>query len=206
MDFSAFAGYNRPMNNLFIEGPIQTGKSTLIRKTLREFFGPSHAGVYGFTSQRLTDADGNLLGFRLAPAGAALSVTADPDACDNVFKAFTAGGSRVDMTVFETTGIRYMDEAFAAAKAGQAKIILLDEIGGHELSSKAFRQKLYQLLDSEYPCVGVVKSPANTRRMDDSLLALNEELHRHLTVVTDFAEAFRRIQISDRRSFQPENE
>ena len=192
--------YNRHMNNLFIEGPIQTGKSTLIRKVLCEFFGPSLEGVAGFTSQRLTDADGQLLGFRLAPADAALTIVCDPASADNVFKSFTADGTRVDMSVFETAGIRYMDEALKAAKAGQAQVILLDEIGGHELASDAFRQKLYQLLDSEFPCVGVIKSPANTKRMDDSLLALNDELHSHLTITKDFAETFERWQTLDCRS------
>ena len=191
MDFCSSSSYNQFMNNLFIEGPIQTGKSTLIRKVLREFYGPSLEGVAGFTSQRLTDADGQLLGFRLAQADAALTVVCDPAAADNVFKHFTPTGTRVDMSVFETAGIRYMDEALKAAKAGQAQVILLDEIGGHELASDAFRQKLYQLLDSEFPCVGVIKSPANTKRMDDSLLALNDELHSHLTITKDFAEAFK---------------
>ena len=200
MDFLPLQLYNKRMNNLFIEGPIQTGKSTLIRKVLREFFGPSLEGVAGFTSQRLTDADGQLLGFRLAQADAALTVVCDPAAADNVFKHFTPTGTRVDMSVFETAGIRYMDEALKAAKAGQAQVILLDEIGGHELASDAFRQKLYQLLDSEFPCVGVIKSPANTKRMDDSLLALNDELHSHLTITKDFAEAFERCQTLDCRS------
>ena len=201
MDFCSSSSYNQFMNNLFIEGPIQTGKSTLIRKVLREFFGPSLEGVYGFTSQRLTDAGGQLLGFRLAPADAALTVVCDPAAADNIFKQFTPDGARVDMSVFETAGIRYMDEALEAAKAGQAQVILLDEIGGHELASDAFRQKLYQVLDSEYLCVGVVKSPDNTRRMDPALVRLNAGLHEHLTVTKDFAEAFERWQISDCTSF-----
>ena len=34
MDFLTSQLYNRRMNNLFIEGPIQTGKSTLIRTML----------------------------------------------------------------------------------------------------------------------------------------------------------------------------
>ncbi len=198
--------YNRRMNNLFIEGPIQTGKSTLIRKVLWEFFGPSLDGVAGFTSQRLTDADGQLLGFRLAPADAALTVVCNPSAADNVFKQFTPGGARVDMSVFETAGIRYMEEALEAAKAGQAQIILLDEIGGHELTSDAFRRKLYQLLDSEYPCVGVIKSPDNTRRMDPALVQLNDELHAHLTVTKDFAEAFRCFRTSECTSLNTKKE
>ena len=176
------------MKNIFLEGPIQTGKSTFIRKVLKEIFGPDLDGVAGFTSQRLTDPDGNLRGFRLAPAAADLSVVADPSETDNVFKCFTPDGPVVDMNIFETAGIRYMDEALAAAKAGRAKMILLDEIGGHELESGLFRSKLYELLDSDCPCIGVVKSPDNTRRMDPALLKLNAKLHEHVTVTTDFAE------------------
>ncbi len=177
------------MNNLFIEGPIQTGKSTTIRKVLKEVFGPSLTGVYGFTSQRLTDTGGQLLGFRLAPAHAALSVVADPAACDKVFKAFTPQGPQVDMRVFETAGVAYLDEAFSQAKAGQARLILLDEIGGHELKNDTFRCRLYELLDSDIPCIGVVKSAENTKRMDPTLLQMNEELHCRLSVITDL-EAF----------------
>ena len=176
------------MNNIFLEGPIQTGKSTFIRKLLKERFGPDLNGVSGFTSQRITDPDGRLLGFCLAPAAAELSVIADPTGTDNVFKRFTSDDPVVDMDVFETAGIRYMSEAITKAKAGQTRVVLLDEIGGHELQSEAFRTKLYELLDSDCPCVGVIKSPDNTRRMDPALLEWNSELHKHLTVTTDFAE------------------
>ena len=171
------------MNNVFIEGPVQTGKSTLIRKILKEKYGTGLDGVSGFTSQRITDSDGNLLGFRLAPAAAELEAAldsfgaADISGLDNVFKYFTPEGPRVDMAVFGNAGIRYMDEALDKAKAGLTSVILLDEIGGHELASEAFRSKLYELLDSAYPCVGVIKSADNTRRMESDLAQLNEELH-----------------------------
>ena len=180
--------YNMPMNTLFLEGPIQTGKSTLIRKILREVFDQDLSGVAGFTSQRITDSDGNLLGFRLAPAASDLSVTADSVGTDNVFKYFTPSGSKTDMSVFETTGIELINEAYAAVKEGRAKVVLLDEIGGHELASSAFRNELYKLLDSDVPCIGVVKSQSNTKHMDPTLLMLNKELHNKLTVVTEFDE------------------
>lgn len=171
------------MNNVFIEGPVQTGKSTLLRKLLKEKCGPELEGISGFTSQRVTDDDGNLLGFRLAPANADLSIALDSfdvgdiSEIDHVFKYFTPDGPHVDMDVFENAGIEYMDEALAKAKAGLTNVILLDEIGGHELASEAFRSKLYELLDSDYPCVGVIKSADNTRRMDPKLVRLNAELH-----------------------------
>ena len=184
MDFHPLWDYNEPMNNMFIEGPVQTGKSTTIRKVLNERFGPDLKGVAGFTSQRITDADGHLLAFRLAPAEAKLSIAADPDGLDNIFKRFTQDGPVIDLDVFETTGVAYLEDALAKAKAGQASLVLLDEIGGHEMNCETFCTRLYELLDSDIPCVGVVKSPDNTKRMDPTLLQRNEELHAHLTVTT----------------------
>lgn len=173
------------MNNLFIEGPVQTGKSTTIRKALRDVFGPDLNGVAGFTSQRVTDSNGQLLGFRLAPADAEISLVADPASLDNVFKHFTPKGPRIDLGVFESSGAAYLTDALKTSQAGQTKVILLDEIGGHEMRCAAFRTALYELLDSEYPCIGVVKSKDNTKRMDPTLLTLNEKLHAHLSVSTE---------------------
>ena len=51
-------------NVLFLEGPIQTGKSTLIREILGEHL--QECG--GFTSQRLVDSTGETRGFRIGPA------------------------------------------------------------------------------------------------------------------------------------------
>ncbi len=49
---------------LFLEGPIQTGKSTLIREVL----GSHLQECGGFASQRLVDASGQTKGFRIGPA------------------------------------------------------------------------------------------------------------------------------------------
>ena len=185
------------MNNIFIEGPVQTGKSTLIRRILKEKYGPNLERVAGFTSQRVTDSGGNLLGFRLAPAGADLSAALDSfgvssvSEIDNVFKYFAADGPHIDMDVFESAGIGYMNEALNKAKAGQSDLVLLDEIGGHELASGVFRNKLYELLDSDCLCVGVIKSSDTARRMDPALTGLNAELHKKIPV-TDNRDEFER--------------
>lgn len=173
------------MNNLFIEGPIQTGKSTLIRRMLREVFGPDLNGVAGFTSQRVIDRSGQLLGFRLAPANEDISIVASPVEMDNIFKWFASDGPHVDMSVFETVGIDYIKNALTRFESGRAHIVLLDEIGGHELASDIFRRALYELLDSDAPCIGVVKSPANTLHMDSTLMQRNDELHRKVSVITE---------------------
>ena len=180
------------MNNLFIEGPIQTGKSTTIRSVLKERFGSDLEGVAGFTSQRVTNLNGQLLAFRLAPAAEDISIVLDikpepvfvRDVLNNVFKWFAPDGPHVDMRVFETAGVAYMKNAQTDVKSGRAQIVLLDEIGGHELASDVFRHELYELLDSDIPCVGVIKSRDNTRNMDPTLLAFNEELHNRISAVT----------------------
>ena len=50
--------------HLFLEGPIQKGKSTL----LRELLAPYMNEVGGFTSQRLLDSEGETVAFRIGSA------------------------------------------------------------------------------------------------------------------------------------------
>ena len=68
---------------LMLEGPIQTGKSTLIRTML----GDHLPKCGGFTSQRLIDASGRTKGFRLCPAAADLTGP-DEGITEDVFKYF----------------------------------------------------------------------------------------------------------------------
>ena len=194
------------MNNLFIEGPIQRGKSTLIREVLKKFYGPGldgrpepdagtgiagGKGVGGFTVQRMTfptqGAD-KRFGFRLmeasAPIWAHTCVVATDEALlksDGVFKVVGPSGGRTNMNVFDTKAVALMQQAYDDAKAGRIGIILLDEIGGHELSCPGFCKKLYELLDSDIPCIGVIKHPDSARRMDPTIAKANEELHEKIT-------------------------
>ena len=69
------------------------------------------------------------------------------------------------------------------------------------MKNDAFRRRLYELLDSEIPCVGVIKSPANTRRMDDSLLALNEELHGVMDAMADNVSSVSECQMTADTNF-----
>ena len=180
------------MNNLFLEGPIQTGKSTLIREVLHEACGPELTGVGGFTVQRMhfpTPGNDKRFGFRLMPAAAPIKAhtcvtTTDENllASDGVFKLTGCeGGSRTNMEVFETKGVTLLTQALEDAKAGRIGLVLLDEIGGHEMKCRKFMSLLNRLLDSDIPCIGVIKHPDSTRRMDPSLLEANEELHKKIT-------------------------
>lgn len=200
------------MNNLFIEGPIQRGKSTLIREVLKKFYGPGldgrpeldgkpepdsetnaagGKGVGGFTVQRMsfpTQGADKRFGFRLmeasAPIWAHTCVVATDEALlksDGVFKVVGPSGGRTNLEVFESKAVALMEQAARDAEEGRIGIILLDEIGGHELSCPGFCKKLYELLDSDIPCIGVIKHPDSARRMDPTIAKANEELHEKIT-------------------------
>ena len=188
------------MNNFFIEGPIQRGKSTLIREVLKKFYGPEldgstgiacGRGVGGFTVQRMrfpTQGADKRFGFRLmeasAPIWAHTCVVATDEALlksDGVFKVVGPSGGRTNLEVFESKAVALMEQAARDAEEGRIGIILLDEIGGHELSCPGFCKKLYELLDSDIPCIGVIKHPDSARRMDPTIAKANEELHEKIT-------------------------
>lgn len=175
---------------LFLEGPIQTGKSTLIRNVL-ETLGEG-SGVAGFISQRLTAPDSNdgtddTVAFRIAPAGEPLTrpvkdIISWPNPGEEeclakgVFKYFDKDGVTKHPKVFQGIGLSYLTKS-----VDSSKLILLDEIGGHELDVPEYRKALYEVLASGKPCIGVIKHPESTKRMDAGLVELNAELHRIIT-------------------------
>ena len=169
-------------NNLFLEGPIQTGKSTLIRELLGEHL--KKCG--GFTSQRLISTDGRTIGFRIGPA-AVTELTApvasmrpgaapamDPDEFSSRSSIpplpeylLTAPDGTVYTGVFkyfDRMGRTHKDQeifdvlgTFYLTAAETKPLVLLDEIGGSELLSDPFRNALCNLLASDIPCLGVLK-------------------------------------------------
>ena len=170
---------------LFLEGPIQTGKSTLIRACLGEHL--SECG--GFTSQRLIGPDGNTRGFRLCPASAPLTAPVEGIAgediagegfADGVFKYFRPEGPAYqDQQVFDRLGVQLL----GASK--NTPLILLDEVGGSELLREPFRKKLDEVLGSGVPCLGVLKLYENARRLERSyqdapIARANLELRRRI--------------------------
>ena len=152
---------------LFLEGPIQTGKSTLIRKCL----GPHIADCGGFTSQRLVDAGGRTKGFRLVSAAEPLTASAEGFMSGTgstepfishagIFKWFADDGRVItDQSVFEQTGVSLLKSS------ARRPLVLLDEIGGSELLCGDFRKTLDAILSSSKPCLGVLKLPENAQRL-----------------------------------------
>ena len=85
--------------------------------------------------------------------------------------------------VFGSAGIDLLDSC------DEKKLILLDEIGGLELKDQSFKDRLYELLAGDVPCIGVIKQLDKARSMNisvsasekpSSIAALNQELRRKM--------------------------
>lgn len=182
--------YNWRMNSIFIEGSIQTGKTTLIRSVLEDCQRKHNDfHVSGFQSQRILGEGGELAAFRI---GLAMVTNpeimmdrlpynlADSKECvaGGIFKCMEPGNFVNNFEVFETLGVEYLREA----RNSKAHVILLDEIGGMELLFTKFMDELYKIIEGENPCIGVLKTEASVLRMggDTSLPERNCKLREKI--------------------------
>lgn len=164
--------------HLFLEGPVQSGKSTLLRELLRPYV--NYTG--GFTSQRLLDSDGRTKAFRIGPADCTSLTSTLTKKYDGVFRISNDDGTISKFPqVFENEGVEYL------TRNQGKKVILLDEIGGAELLSNAFREALYKLLSGPIPCIGVIKLGnsadfmAVTSGYPSSVVEYNRQLREKIT-------------------------
>ena len=154
---------------LFLEGPIQVGKSTLLRK----FLAPYKDQIGGFSSQRLTDNKGDTVAFRIVSAQDFRLAIALEEVINlenpseeelqnsGVFRMIPKDSeSKNYHNVFENTGLDYLKNI------SNKKLILLDEIGGIELKNDAFKSALYKVLEGDMPCIGVIKSHKKSVHLD----------------------------------------
>ena len=132
------------MKKLILSGEIGCGKSTMIRTAL----GSAAARAGGFVTLRRTDG-AEVLGFDLA----SVEIWTNPEAERERFLDFSASPRRDD-GVFSGLGVRLLTQALDCPFA------VLDEFGGLEMRVPEFRDALYALLESEVPCIGVLKTPA----------------------------------------------
>lgn len=123
--------------HLFLTGAMGIGKSTAILDAA----GDKLPRFGGFLTKRTRDAAGRVLSFSLASPDGKLEET---------FLDFSSGKPEIRMQAFETLGMRLLD----------GPILLLDEIGGVELTCPDFAQALERVLRSETPILGVMKGAA----------------------------------------------
>ena len=138
------------MKNLFLTGPVGSGKSTSIALSLGEYL----HGAGGFLTVRQKDNEGRAVAYWLQkPDG-----TGKQCIIDYSVKPYT-----MHPEVFENQGVRLLEEA------QQYRYVILDEIGGFEVLSEPFMEALMQLLRSEIPCIGVMKGEGPASKMIQKL-------------------------------------
>lgn len=161
--------------HLFLEGPVQTGKSTLIRECIK----PHIHKVGGFSCQRLWQG-GIPCGYRItSPRELQLDAPYSPD-LSGIFLYHFGSESRKEPSVFETLGISMLEQTQGCS------LILLDEIGGSELLIPSFRTKLYEVLAGPIPCIGVLKLASKAKFMGKTagypgtVVEFNKQLRKDL--------------------------
>lgn len=134
------------MKNLFLTGPIGSGKSTSITNALGEYL--PKAG--GFLTVRQLDDSGRAVAYWLKR----------PDGSDGqIIIDYSAGSYTMHMDVFESFAVELLDQA------QDFDFVILDEIGGFEVLSEVFMEALMNLLESDIPCIGVMKGVAPASKM-----------------------------------------
>lgn len=138
------------VKNIFLTGPIGSGKSTSIVSAL----GDKLPEAGGFLTVRQTDDTGRAVAYWLKR----------PDGSDGqMIIDYSARPYTMHMEVFEDFAVRLLEEA------KHFEFVILDEIGGFEVLSDVFLNALMQLLESEIPCIGVMKGAAPASKMIQKL-------------------------------------
>lgn len=136
--------------NLFLTGPIGSGKSTSIATAL----GEALPGAGGFLTVRQRDDTGRAVAYWLQRCDGS---------CRQCIIDYSAKPYTMHMEVFETFGAELLEQA------KKYDYVVLDEIGGFEVLSDAFMEALMQLLGSGTPCIGVMKGVAPASKMIQKL-------------------------------------
>ena len=172
--------------HLFLTGPTGSGKSTLLRSVL----GDTLRLAGGFITEAVTGPRGELNGLALSPAAAAGGVAGFEPALFLDCRRFPP---RTDNEVFRGTGVRLLQEAPWYPYA------LLDEIGGFELIIPQFRTALYELLRTDLPLVGALKTPEEADAMRRAL-GLGDKFSRYESELIRFLKQDKDTLILDVRS------
>lgn len=163
---------------LFLIGPPGCGKSALIKAIL----GVRMQGAGGFVTQKEFDEKGNILSCTLIPAAAAAGVEGLEG---EVFLDYTANPPKSDNEVFRNLGTQLVNEAMYYPFA------VLDGFGGTDLLIPQYRAALQELLNSELPCIGVIKSAEEVKQLKkdfhltDRFIMLTDNLRNALSADSD---------------------
>ena len=146
---------------LFLTGPSDCGKSTMIRRELGDLV--HRAG--GFATIRDRDEDGTIQGFEI--------MSADGYGPRDRFLDLTGEKPRIDVEVFSGVGVEYL------RRARERRFAVLDEIGGVELLNERFMDELACYFRAGQPCIGVMKGAGPVGKLVEMMgLTVRYELAR----------------------------
>ncbi|ABX32435.1 AAA ATPase [Petrotoga mobilis SJ95] len=139
-------------NNIFLTGSIGIGKSTIIRKVINQL----SLHVCGFSVDR-EGKKNNWNAFYLVEASSFNNGDRSKKSKYNRF-AFRNDYStnwEINIQVFNEIGVKLL------TNIDNADIVIMDELGRFELTAYQFQQKVYEVLNSDKPVLGVIKDESN---------------------------------------------
>ena len=151
---------------------------------MRGALAPLASTVAGFATQRLT-ANGGFIGYR------AVVVNGTTGQVLPSVEAAYSDGTSDGVFILEGKGdisvlAQKISEAERVIQNPSVKLVLLDEIGGIELTSKVFMEPLLRILCGAKPCIGTFKSTDNlthtvrTLKIDAEYHLLHQRLEQIL--------------------------
>lgn len=158
--------YNDDSNqrkHLFLTGPKQIGKSTVLRRLLQD----REAKIGGFRTVRIALEDGASI-HMVAP-----SENAYTD--ENRIFSRRKGVLHIDPADFDRIGCGLL------AASHDCDLILMDELGPNEANSEKFRQAVLRVLDGDVPVYGVLQVAASdfldavASRPDVQVITISQE-------------------------------
>ncbi len=131
------------IKNILITGNPGVGKTTLIRSIISKF----NISAGGFYTAEVRDENGKRWGFKIISLNGQEDVLASVD----IISQHRVGKYCVNVEAMESVGVPAVQNAL-----NHNELVVIDEIGRMELTSKRFRDAVAQALDSSKPVLGTI--------------------------------------------------
>lgn len=141
------------LKHIIVCGEVGIGKSTLIQRLLRE---NSRSIYYGFVTERLTEEEKGFHPIYIHPAG----TTERTYTGRNLIGTCNRKIHNINQEVFDTLGVQYLTAKLDG-------IIVMDELGFMESSTKLFCKAVLNALDGNIPVIAAVKSRFDVPFLND---------------------------------------
>jgi nucleoside-triphosphatase len=169
------------LRNIFVTGPPQCGKSTLIERVVRKIQTPTT----GFYTRELRKK-GKRVGFSITTMDGKEGVLAH----QHIRSPYKVGKYGVNLDHIDRIAVPSM------IPSKSEEIIVIDEIGKMECFSPLFRQTLMKILDSENPIIASIAQKGDRfiqeikQREDILLLQISEKNRDEMVNLPQFYERF----------------